>query len=154
MEFAPDGGAGWRQDVGTFLRDELGFEPFDPCVNELEVLDPEERQNFRRWKAEDRDRFLQVIRRIIHHDLTTLCERTGFVVCLWDEHCQKGAGTAGELTVAHLHNIPVYLVTSVPPSSLSSWVVGCATEVFPDFDSLKRYLRTRYEVVQSGPCNP
>lgn len=148
MEFSPDGGVAWRQEMTTFLREELGIEAFDPCMNELEVMDADERLHFRRWKSEDRPRFLQVIRRIIEHDLRNLRENTEFVVCLWDEHCQRGAGTAGELTVAHAHGIPVYVVTSIPHAELSSWMLGCATEAFDSFHLLKEFLR---EQVADGP---
>ena len=144
IEYAPDSGRGWRREIGAFLRDELGMPVFDPCVNEVSLLNAEENANFRHWKRHDRERFLPVIRRIIDYDIGQLLEQTQFIVCLWDEYVSRGAGTAGELTVAYLHGIPVYLVCAIPPENLSSWAAGCATEVVSDFESLKAILREHY----------
>ncbi|MCX7716910.1 MAG: hypothetical protein N2111_00705 [Candidatus Sumerlaeaceae bacterium] len=145
IEFAPDGGRAWRRDMAAFLQDELGLPCYDPCVEEMSPLTPEERAGFRHWKSADRPRFLPVIRRIIDQDLDMLLQRTQFVVCLWDEHARGGAGTAGELTLAYRMGIPVYMVLAMPPASASSWILGCATEVFADFDALKAYLRMLHD---------
>ena len=144
IEYAPDSGRGWRREIGAFLREELGLPVFDPCVNEVSLLSEEENASFRHWKRNDRERFLPVIRRIIDYDIGQLLEHTRFIVCLWDEHVSRGAGTAGELTLAYLHRIPVYLVCAVPPENLSSWAAGCATEVVSNFEELKTILRAHY----------
>jgi hypothetical protein len=142
IEFAPDGGRAWRREMAAFVRNELGLLCYDPCVEEISPLTPEERAAFRHWKATDRSRFLPVIRRIIDQDLDMLLHRTRFVVCLWDEHARGGAGTAGELTLAYRMGIPVYMVLAMPAAAASSWILGCATEVFTDFEALKTHLRT------------
>jgi hypothetical protein len=60
--------------------------------------------------------------------------------------CQPyDVGTAGELTLAYRMGIPVYLVLAMPPAAASSWILGCATEVFGDFDALKKHLRTLHD---------
>jgi nucleoside 2-deoxyribosyltransferase len=141
IEFAPDGGKGWRTDIARFLQAELGLSVFDPCVNEVALLTEDEKDNFREWKRTDRQRFLPVIRRIIDHDLDNVLHHTLFIVCLWDEHAMRGTGTAGELTVAYRHGIPVYMVLGMSANAVSSWAAGCATEVFSDFEELKRFLR-------------
>ena len=28
---------------------------------------------------------------------------------------------------------------------ISSWIIGCTTEIFPDFDQLKKFLRIHYQ---------
>ncbi len=141
IEYAPDGGKAWRREMADFLSGELSLGVFDPCVNELDLMNAEEKRHFRAWKQHDRARFLPVIHRIIDHDLDRLVNHTAFVVCLWDEHVSRGAGTAGELTMAYVHRVPVYLVRTIPPSDLSSWAAGCATGVFDDFGALKDFLR-------------
>lgn len=149
IEYAPDNGRQWRAEISRFLREQLNLEVFDPCERETAVMNEEERAGFRQWKSDDRARFLPVIRRIIDADLDNLLHHTDFVICLWDEHVMGGAGTAGELTLAYRAGIPVYLVTPLPLSRVSSWVLGCATQVFRDFDELRAYLA---EMTGREPC--
>lgn len=141
IEYAPGGGKEWRREIGEFLRDELNVPVFDPCRNELDLLTPEEKARFRAWKSEDPLRFASTVRKIIDHDLNNLLHHTRYVVCLWDEACTRGAGTAGELTLAYRHDVPVYMVLSMPRQEVSSWALGCAREIFESFDQLKEYLR-------------
>ncbi len=149
IEFAPDGGKAWRSRIEKFLVEKLGLRVFNPCINEVALLSPEEKQNFRHWKDNDRQRFLPVIRRIIDHDLDNILNNTQFIVCYWDEHALLGAGTAGELTLAWRHKIPVYLVAAMEPAKISSWVAGCATEVFSNLDELETYLLLRHSSIES-----
>ena len=141
IEYAPGGGREWRLTIGQFLRDEIGVRVFDPCQNEMDLLSPEEKVSFRRWKTEDHSRFAATVRKIIDHDLDNLMNHTQFVVCLWDKGCTRGAGTAGELTLAYHRRVPVYMVLAMPRSEVSSWALACATEVFHSFDELKEFLR-------------
>jgi hypothetical protein len=150
IEYAPDGGKAWRREIARFLEQELGMAVFDPCVNEVALLSVEEKHRFREWKRDDRARFLPVIRRIIDNDIGQLLERTRMVICYWDEHVTKGAGTAGELTLAYLHGIPVYLVLGIPADRLSSWAAGCATEVFATFDELRARLAQLHPAAAGG----
>ena len=137
--------------MAEFVRRELALPVFDPCVNEVELLTEEEKRQFRVWKREDRGRFLPVIRRIIDYDIDQLLNHTAFIICLWDEHVTRGAGTAGELTLAYRQGIPVFLVRTVDPAALSSWAAGCATEEFAGFDELKRHLmENREELIRLG----
>ncbi|MBX7245676.1 MAG: hypothetical protein K1X53_09255 [Candidatus Sumerlaeaceae bacterium] len=140
IEYAPDGGKGWRKRVEAFITTHLGLRVFNPCINEVAILTPEENQHFRRWKSEDRPRFLNPIRRIIDHDLDQVLNLTHFIVCYWDEHAIRGAGTAGELTLAYRFGIPSYVVLGMPAAQVSSWTLGCATEVFGSFDELEAFL--------------
>ena len=50
-------------------------------------------------------------------------------------------GTHGELTLAHHLEKPVHLVLQVPIEEVSSWILGCATEVHADFQALRDRLR-------------
>lgn len=141
IEYAHDGGRAWRREIGAFLREELKLDVFDPCTNEMDLLTPEEKERFRRWKTEDPERFMATVRKIIDRDLQTLLRETSFIVCYWDEHVMRGAGTAGELTVAYWNGIPVYVVLGIPREQVSSWALGCATKVFDSWDALKDFLR-------------
>jgi len=57
----------------------------------------------------------------------------------------RGGGTHGELTVAYVNKIPVYLVLGVPLQDISGWIIGCATQIFTDFSSLKEFLLQTYQ---------
>lgn len=144
IEFAPDDGRIWREEISRFLTEELRHNVFNPCVEENHILTPEEFRHFRGWKQSNLSRFRQTVRKLIATDLDMLLNRVDYVICFWDEHVLRGAGTHGELTMAFHHKIPVYLVHQMAVTEMSSWILGCSTEIFPDFDSLKTFLRRRY----------
>jgi hypothetical protein len=143
IEYSPDHGRGWRNALAAVLRD-LGHEWYDPAEDERKNLDDDELAGFRGWKLTDLPRFQQTIRKIIAWDLEQIERRTDYIICYWDEHAGKGAGSQGELTVAHRRGIPVYMVLGTPRERVSGWLLGCATEVFEDFDSLGMFLRDKY----------
>ena len=140
IEAAPDDGATWRKEITHFIDTELGWQVFDPSQHEQDFLTQEEKDNFRQWKSTDINKFRPVIKKIIDRDLHQLLNECQGVICLWDEYVIHGGGTHGELTLALEHNMPVYLVLGMPLEKVSSWIVGCTTEVFLNFDDLKQYL--------------
>jgi len=140
IEAAPDDGKAWRREIGHFLDSELGWQVFDPSQHEQDFLSEIEKANFRTWKSTDINRFRPVIKKIIDRDLEQLLEKCDAVICLWDDHVILGGGTHGELTLAYEHKMPVYLVLGMPLEKVASWIVGCTTEIFSDFDELKQYL--------------
>lgn len=148
IENAPDGGHQWREEISRFLQQELGHAVFNPCLEENHLLTPEEFRKFRQWKTTDLSHFRKVVHRIIHKDIGMLIEQVDYIICLWDENVLNGGGTQGELTMAFWHQVPVYLVTKIPLTQISSWIIGCTSEIFQDFDSLKVFLRSHF------PRNP
>ncbi len=148
IERAPDNGCGWREEISRFLTEELHHRVFNPCLEENHVLTPEEFRHFREWKISDLPRFRRVVHKIIRTDLTTLVNRVDYIVGLWDEYVLPGGGTHGELTMAFWHHIPVYLVSHIPLPEMSSWIVGCTTEIFFNFEDLKQFLRQKFGVSQ------
>ncbi len=145
IENAPNGGAGWREEMSVFLTESLHQAVFNPVLEENHVLTPHEFRNFRKWKKSDPEKFRQVVHKIIKTDLDMLINRVDYIICLWDEYVLNGGGTHGELTVAHLHNIPVYMVSEIPTEKMSSWILGCTTQVFSDFEALKAFLMNKYD---------
>jgi hypothetical protein len=145
IEHAPDGGRAWREEMSGFLDESLGHRVFNPCIEENHILTEEEFRMFRNWKAGDLTRFRRTMRKLIDTDLDTLMNKVDYVVCLWDEHVLNGGGTHGELTVAYFHNIPVYMVSKISPAKMSSWILGCTTEVFESFEELKTFLETKFQ---------
>jgi hypothetical protein len=144
MENAPGRGCGWRAEIKPFLSDTLGHRVFDPCIEENRILSLNERRKLGVSKTSDLAEFRRLMRKIIDADLNTILEEIDYIICLWDEHVTKGGGTHGELTLAYHNNIPVYMVTRIPPAQISSWILGCTTEVFTSFDALRSFLRNRY----------
>ena len=140
IEYSPDHGKAWRAEVTRFLL-ELGHQVYDPALDEKKDLTDEEVLHFRGWKKTDLARFQHTIRKIIRYDLDWIEQRTDCIIAYWDEHAGKGAGSQGELTLAHRRGIPVYLVTKLPPEQISGWILGCAEQVFANFDELREYLR-------------
>lgn len=135
IEYAADFGKSWRAELAPFLRT-LGHEVYDPAADEKKNLEDDEVREFRAWKSSDLPRFQSVLRKIICWDLDWI-DRSGCVVCYFDEAAARGAGTQGEITHAHRCGIPVYLVLGMPQEQISGWVLGCATQVFGDFEGLK-----------------
>lgn len=152
IEHAPDGGKQWREELARFVEERLGLPVFNPCVQEAGLLTPEEKLHLRSWKVTDPERFRGVIRRFVDNDLKHLLTATEFVICFWDEFAAKGAGTAGEVTLAYHANIPVYLVCGVPTERVPGWILACATEIFVDFSSLKHRLQQLYR--SRAPLSP
>ena len=151
IEHAPDGGEAWRKDVKQMLAESLAHSVYDPTDEEMQVITQEESGNFRRYKSSDFNRFQPIIRKIIDHDIRTLTEQIDYVICLWDEHVKHGGGTQGELTLAYHHKIPVYLVTRFPTEEISSWILGCTSNLFNSFNELRQYLIEKYGQIPEKP---
>ncbi|MBP7866029.1 MAG: hypothetical protein KA419_08755 [Acidobacteria bacterium] len=139
IEHAPDGGLGWRARVEAFLEGLPGCEAYNPATDETKPLTDEEREHFRDWRTTDFARFQRTMRKIIHWDLEHLASADG-VICFWDPACRSGGGTPGELTLARHRGIPVYMVTSLPLTEISCWVLGCCDRVFNSFGELETFL--------------
>ena len=144
IENAPDNGSAWRLELSDFLVKQLQHRVFNPCLEESHVLNQEEFHSFRKWKTTDIKRFREVVHKIIKKDLTKIIDEVDYIICLWDKHVLGGGGTHGELTMAHWYKKPVYLVTDMPLKNISSWIIGCSTEIFFNFDQLKQYLMAKY----------
>jgi len=144
IEKAPDGGKHWRGNIKKFLREEIHHKVWDPTEKEYEILTDEEKKHFRQWKESDRPRFLKTVHKIIDNDLYHLTKKTDYIIAYWDKFVLGGGGTHGEITIAYLYKIPVYLVLGMPIADVSGWIVGCSTEIFQDFESLKSFLREKY----------
>jgi len=144
IEHAPDKGKTWRAEMAEFLRKEFGHEFYNPHIEEPKILTPAEREQFRSLKNENLPEFQKIVRKLIRNDIQSILTEIDYVICLWDEHAEKGGGTYGELTFAFYHGIPVYMVTPLKLENISGWILGCTTEFFKNFDELKSFLRGKY----------
>ncbi|MBU0712623.1 hypothetical protein KJ762_01395 [bacterium] len=144
IEHAPDKGKAWRADLAEFLQIEFGHESYNPHIEEPKILTPEERKQFHVLKTENLLEFQKIVRKLIRNDIKSILTEIDYVICLWNEHAEKGGGTYGELTFAFYHGIPVYMVTPMELANISGWILGCTTEFFKNFDELKEFLRKKY----------
>ncbi|UCF63684.1 MAG: hypothetical protein JSW33_14160 [bacterium] len=144
IEHAPDNGRHWRTEISRFLMKELHHRVFNPCLEESHILSPDEFRNFRDWKTTDISRFRQVMHKIIQTDISMLINEVDYIICLWDQYVTAGGGTQGELTMAFWHRIPVYMISQVPVQEMSSWILGCTTELFRNKSELTRFLYDKY----------
>ena len=144
MEFAPEHGREWRKDLGEWLLQNLNHQAYDPTQEARRILSAEELDGLDRWKQNDLVRFRRVMRHIINHDLDVMAHRADYVVCYWDRAAARGGGTQAELTAAYRKSLPIYLVSEIPVSEISGWVLGCADHVIFGFEKLKECLRSAY----------
>jgi hypothetical protein len=147
IEYAPDQGLAWRSAITPFLAS-LGHTVYDPALDKKKNLEEIEAQHFREWKCTDLERFQTTVRKIIAWDLDQIENNTDYLLCLWDEHCSKGAGTQAELTFAYRIGVPVYLVAGMPIEKISGWVLGCSTKIFSGFDELQAFFKEEFAVVK------
>lgn len=144
IEFSPDKGKTWRREIRLFLEETLRHRVYDPAEDEKKNLTEEEVAHFRSWKQTDLQHFRQTVRKIINFDLDLIQHQADYVICYWDAHATRGAGTAAELTLAYRKGIPVYLVTELPLAEVSGWVLACADRIFVSLDELKAFLVDTY----------
>jgi hypothetical protein len=149
IEYAPDHGKNWRASLTPFL-ESLGHSVYDPAADEKKDLTNEEAAHFRRWKAEDLERFRATVRKIIRWDLDRIEREADCLVVYWDRHALRGAGCQGEVTLAHRRGLPVYLVTELPVTEVSGWMLGCATEVFTSFEELRAYFAANHAALPAA----
>jgi nucleoside 2-deoxyribosyltransferase len=142
IEYSPDLGKGWRAEITPLLKS-VGHDVYDPAEDEIKNLTETEAREFRSWKKDDLPRFQNTVRKIIAYDLDLIERQCDAIVCYWDRHAGRGAGTQGELTFAHRLGIPVYLICGMPVEEVSGWLLGCATEVFADFDGFREFISNK-----------
>lgn len=143
MEYADGEGAGWRNEMQTWLENSLGHSVFNPNVESDRFFATHHPSvNFRTLKTENVENYRRIIEKLVEIDCREIAEHSDYVVCFWDEGAAKGAGTKGELTIAKYFRKPVYLVTSFQLHELPGWVLGCVTRSFTSFDELRAFLST------------
>ncbi len=150
IEYAKDGGRPWRGKLAPFLREQLGHRVYDPAEDEQKNLSAEEAAHFREWKTTDLERFRRVMRKIIAFDLDLIENKADYLICFWDSLARSG-GTSAELTVAYRKGIPVYLVSTLPATEISGWMLGCSDQLFSSVEDLKEFLVTRFSREKQNP---
>lgn len=144
MEYAQDEGSGWRQNLTWWLEEKLQHTVYDPVLESEKLSIKYNAGNYRSWKKSDPRRYADFIRHCLNSDLSIIEDGIDYVICLWNEGVFKGAGTAGEVTIAYRSGLPVYVVNTLAPEDLSGWIMACSTEMFEDMEALKSFLLKKY----------
>jgi hypothetical protein len=146
MEHARNSGSAWRSHIHEWIERELGHEVFNPAVvSEQYLMKHYPGVSQKRLKQTDLKRFQRLVSSLMQLDCQEIADRTDYVVCLWDDSAQRGAGTKGELTMAKYFGKPVYVVTAMEPVEIPGWILACTTRLFSDFDELKIFLKRKYQ---------
>jgi len=144
MEFADGEGADWRHDMTIWLEQHLGHTVINPVIESAKLAKKQNAINFRKWKVEDHERYIDFIRKAVDFDIDAVLNKADYLICLWNEGVFKGAGTHGEVTLAYYAGKPIYLVNHVAQGDLSGWIEACKTDMFDNFDQLKSHLLSLY----------
>jgi len=142
MEFAPDGQFGklWREECAARLK-EMKYLPLD--ITALDEAYAQEHGYLLRdvTTTEPLQRKMNIRRHFIDTDLNVIQYATDALIVLLDDGVRKGAGTISECQFAYNHNIPIFVVNSLPPTEkVSGWFFGLSTKMFDNFDQLYEYL--------------
>jgi hypothetical protein len=142
MEYAANEGRDWRFELQEWLDRTLACEAFNPNRESDHFF----RQHYpsvdvRGLKFHDIEEYKSIVARLVSIDCAEIATRSDAVICFWDESAMHGAGTKGELTIAHYFNKPVYMVTSMPHEQIPGWVLACTTRIFVSFNELKTFLQ-------------
>lgn len=144
MENAENEGSAWRNEISIWLRENLNHSVIDPVDETAQLVEKTGSQNYRNWKNSDPNKFKKFVRKAIDNDLNSVVNKSDYLICLWNNDVITGGGTHGEVTMAYYHNKPIYLINQLDKIELSGWILSCATEIFSDFESLKKWLLEEY----------
>ena len=140
MENAKDEGADWRNELKIWLKENLNHSVVDPIVETTKLIEKSKSQNYRNWKSIDPNRFRVFVRQAIDNDLDSVINKTDYTICLWNNDVIPGGGTHGEVTMGYYFNKPVYLINQLENMEMSGWIMSCASEIFPNFETMKKRL--------------
>ena len=141
MEYADGEGVNWRKEMQEWLETTFNHSVFNPNVESDKFFATRYPNiDFREIKKSNLDLYQEIVRRLVDIDCNEIANHSDYVICFWDDGAVKGAGTKGELTMAKFFKKPVYLVTSFPHFDIPGWVLGCTTEIFPNFEQLRQFL--------------
>ena len=140
MEYAKDLGSEWRRSCSVRLK-QLGYFPLD--ISDLDISYASKHGDIFRSvdQTDPLQRKMHIRRHFIYTDLQLIEKDSDALIVLLDESVRKGSGTISECQFAYNHDIPIFVVNSLPPGEkVSGWLFALSTKIFDDFDSLYEYL--------------
>ena len=144
MEYAQDEGEAWRDSISEWLSIKLGHDVINPVEESRLIIEKTNSYEYRDWKDTDIKRYKEFMHQFVVQDIESVTKEANYIICLWNKDVFRGAGTHGEVTLAFEHGIPVYLISQVPKTDLSGWIIACSTKIFDNFEELKLYLLKKF----------
>lgn len=173
-----DFGVGWREYITPKL-ESRGIYVFDPTKEEAVKVGMKVREfcdKLRGWKLsgkwdlyKEHTNYIWKGRTLVEVDEETREERllhimgdidyvlhSTFITAYLAEG-DTPCGTHGEAAIAWEHNIPIYLVTSIPKTKISDsflgWVLNSGGEVFPSFNQYFEHIDQKYQLTDREVTN-
>lgn len=135
MEALDDEGLNWRLRYEQVLN-RLDIQCIIPNHYE-EMLKGMSGKEYQKLKVTNIEEHRRIMREIQIKDLSFV-EQSDLVICKWDG--EDTAGTISEASHAVYCGVPAFLVTQVPPKDIMGWFLGSFDKIFPDEESLFKYL--------------
>ena len=144
MEYAQDEGESWRDSIREWLSIKLGHDVINPVEESRLIIEKTNSYEYRDWKDTDIKRYKEFMHQFVVQDIESVTKEVNYIICIWNKDVFRGAGTHGEVTLAFEHGIPVYLISQVPKTDLSGWIIACSTKIFDNFEELKLFLLKKF----------
>lgn len=143
IEADPDDGVSWRKKLVEAIVEKYGteFKIFDPTAADTSIEAIAKRFDWtgdrRNWSRMNFRKYLLTGRYIVDTDLDWVSNSEILIVGC-NKYIWRSMGTAGEVTIAKYLYIPVLLLLmdDVQKEDLPLWLLGCATAIYNDIDSL------------------
>lgn len=141
MEYKKNLGAVWREWIAEQL-EPIGIGVVDPVKIEPPQNGVPTQSKLTELKHQGRlDEVRDIARECLFRKDMLGIQLSDFIVVLYDESVQRGAGTLSESWEAFREGRPVYVVTEFPIEKIPTWLIGETTQIFEDFQSLLLYLK-------------
>jgi nucleoside 2-deoxyribosyltransferase len=139
MEYAVNLGEDWREEAISLM-----FKLEILCISpnkEQQLIQKQEDLNY--LKANDQQRYLQIMRKFISADLGFV-KKADFLIVHWNG--ELSAGTMHEAGYAYQLGKPVYLVSPRNFEDIPGWLLGCSTKHFNNLNELSLFLEEELEI--------
>lgn len=142
MEFTLDLGIGWREWLTNELK-KIGHSALDPTkLEEDKNLSTPLQRYLTDLKLQGQlDKVREIGRMSLFRKDMHAIQLSDFLVVLYDESVQRGAGTLSEAWEAFREGRPVYLVSEFSLDKIPTWLIAETTEVFSGFEDFLSYIQ-------------
>ena len=141
MQFAPDLGGKWREEVSTWLS-QLGYIPIN--ITEMDIAYADVHGDMYRALENQEDmleRKSNIRRHYIYADTQLISKFSDALIVYYDESVRLGAGTISECQVAYDLELPIFLVNGFKDvNEIPGWLQALSTKMFASFDELQDWF--------------
>ena len=90
IENAENDGAEWREDITSWLDQNLKHNVFNPVLETKSILEHHDSRDFRSMKITEPLAYKRIIRKIIKLDLNAVVYNSDYLIVKWDKSVLKG----------------------------------------------------------------